>query len=326
MMIHTPNTFRQIILIFFALILITASSFSQGSEMEIYQEIRELRTLGGHYFTPNNTLKSPFIFTHVKMSLGIGGINNIRYPLLEVGDEQFLFIQGNIFAALLAFEYQHAVKDWLAVYLNFGLIGRLGSDFGTLVQQGITYSTNYDIGWLLKLYRKKKFALSTSFGVSNGDYSFISLQNFVDDILSGIPNFSLIRKNNVLFGKVGLNAAYGFNSLIGVNAIVDLGYGETIQRELDNKFFTNIGFNVDLNLSYKIKTPISLSLGYLYSTYPHNNDEVLFNSNVILAQINYIGRTNFVLSLDLTTSREEAGKNNETLWLNTTMFTMRYLF
>jgi len=260
------------------------------------------------------------------MSLGVGGISDIRYPLFEVGGQQFVYLQGDIFAALLAFEYQHAVKDWLAIYLKFGLIGRLGSDIGTLLQQGVNYATTFDIGWMIKIYRKKKFALSATFGLTNGNYSLISLQNFVNDIISSMPNSSLIKSNNSLYGTVGVKAAYGFNDFIGVHIVTDIGYGETIQRQLENKIFTTLGFNADLNFSNMIKTPIALSLGYFFSNYPQSNNDLFFNHNEFLFQLNYIGRTNFILSLDLTASKEFAGKNVDTLWLRTAMFSMRYLF
>ena len=260
------------------------------------------------------------------MSLGIGQINDIRFPLVEIGDEQYFYLQGDIFAALLAFEYQHAVKEWLAVYTRFGLIGRLGSDIGTLLVQGVNYATTFDIGWMIQIYRNNKFALSTSVGVTNGNYSIINLQNFVDDIIHGLPNASLITSNNSLFGLLGIKAAYGFTKFLGLNIVADLGYGETIQRELENKWFTTLGFNTDMNFDGILKTPLSLSLGYLFSTYPKNNNDVLFNSNVFLVQLSYIGRTNFILSLNLAASRELAGTYEKTLWLNTAQFSMRYLF
>ena len=314
------------IFILFLVMISSLAVFAQDDEFEIFKEIRETRTLGDHYFTPNNTLKQPFILTHVRMSLGIGGINDIRFPLIEIADQQLLYVEGSILAALLSFEYQHAVKDWLGVFLRFGLLGRLGSDIGTLVTQGINYTTAFDIGWMIRVYRKDKFAFSTSIGVSNGDYSIISLQNFVDDIISGSPNARLVTQNNVLFGLLGFKAAYGFTKFFGLNGVVDIGYGETIQRELQNTFFNVVGINADMDFREIIKAPLSLSVGYLHTTYPQNNNDVIFDGNILFTQINYIGRTNFILSLDLSVSRELAGRNNETLWLNTTEFSMRYLF
>jgi hypothetical protein len=68
-----------------------------------------------------------------------------------------------------------------------------------------------------------------------------------------------------------------------------------------------------MNFAGIIKTSLSLSVGYLYSTYPKNNNDVLFNSNIFIAQLSYIGRTNFILSLNISISKELAGKNESTL-------------
>jgi hypothetical protein len=304
----------------------SALVFGQEYEYRIYNEIKETRTLGGHYFTPSNSIKLPFILTHVKTSLGIGGINDLRYPLINLGEKEFLYLQGDIYTALLSIEYQHAVKDWLAVYLRSGLIGRLGSDFGTLIKQGVNYATSFDIGWMVRVYRNDNYSLSTNFGVSNGNYSFISLQNFVQDVINEVPNSSIIMTNNSLYGLFGLKAAHGFNQFIGINIVADLGYGEAIPRELENTWFTILGVNADLNFTDLINTPLSVSLGYLYSSYPKTNDDIIFNNNVILTQLNYIGRSNFILSLDISFSRELVGNDENTIWLNSTMFSMRYLF
>jgi len=312
---------------FLTIFLIFSSALlAQDDELEIFEEIKTTRTLGGHYFTPSNIIKQPFILTHVRMSLGIGGISEIRYPLIVVGDEPYLYLQGDILSALLSFEYQHAVKEWLAVYVRFGLIGRLGSDYGTLLIEGVNYATTFDIGWMIQTYRNEKFVLSTTVGVTDGNYSLINLQNFIDDVIHHVPNASIITSNNSLYALLGIKAAYGLTKFLGFNILVDLGYGETIQRALENKWFTNFGINADMNFSGMIETPLSLAAGYLFSTYPKNNDDVLFNSNVFFAQLSYIGRTNFILSLDLSTSKEIAGTNMKTLWLNTAQFSMRYLF
>ena len=204
---------------------------------------------------------------------------------------------------------------------------RLELDFWwELIRQGVNYATTFNVGWLIEVLREEKFALSANFAVTNGNYSYINLYNFVGDIIDDVPNSSLISSNNSLYGLSGIKAAYGFTHFIGLNIIADLGYGETIQRELENTWFTILGINADMNFSEIIKTPLSLSLGYVYSTYPKNNNDVIYNNNIFFAQLNYIGRTNFVLSLDVSFSKEKAGSKNTTIWLNTAMFSMRYLF
>ena len=300
--------------------------FGQENEIEIFHEIKDTRTLGRHYFTLSNTIRSPFILTNARMSLGIGEINDFKYPLLDLENTKFAYLQGDILAALLSFEYQHAVKEWLAVNIGFGLIGRLGTDLASFVQQGANYSTTFDIGWLINIYRQERFVIAANLGLSNGNYSFINVQNFVGDIVNKIPNPSFSASNNVLYGISGIKAAYGLSPFIGFNLSADLGYGETIQRQLDNQWFSMLGIYTDLDFTPLIRTPVSVSLGYLYSSYPRNNNENVFSNNVFLSQISYIGRTNFILGLDINFSRELIGTNDKTAWLQTIMFGMRYLF
>jgi len=304
----------------------SAVVFGQDSEYEITNDIKQERILGKHYFTPNNTIQSPFILTYLRTVLGVGQINDLLFPLIKVGNKELLVVQGDIFVALLNLEYQHALKNWLAAYIQFGLIGRLGSDTGTLVTQGVNYASTFDIGWLIKVFRADKFALSTTVEVSNGKYSFISIQNFVNNIINDDQLTSLVTFNNSLYGVLGIRAAYGFNHFLGLNFVANLGYGETIQRNLENRWFTILGINADINLTKLIKSPISLSLGYLYSTYPKNNNDVLFNNHIIITQLNYIGRPNIVVSLEYSYSRELGGDNENVIWLNTLRFKTQYLF
>lgn len=317
---------RLIIVLMLPILFIVNIVFAQEEDVLQKYEIKEQRILGGHYFTPSNEIRMPFILTHVRTSLGVGGMTDLKYPLIKIDDEEYYYMQGNVFVAILNFEYQHAVKDWLAVFTRFGLTGRLGSSLATLTKQGINYATTFDLGWLIKVYRDDKFVLSTSIEVTNGNYSIINLQQFINDVIDGVRDPSLLRTNNSVFGLAGLKAAYGFNEFIGLNAVLDLGYGETIQRDLDNEFFTFSALNVDMNFYKLINTPLSLSLGYIHSTYPRSNDGDVFNTNVIIAQVNYIGRTDFVLSLDMVFSRELSDSINPVVWVSSVMFSMRYLF
>lgn len=323
----SKHSYKILIGLIFTITLFGVSNnIAQEEDPDQFYSIKKERTVGGHYFTLNSRIKSPFILTHVTNSLGIGGMTNFKYPLVDVGGNEFIYLQGDIFVALLDFEYQHAVKDWLAVWMHFGLVGRLGSNVGTLVKQGIDYATIFDIGWLIKIYRNDRFALSTSFQVTNGNYSFINLEQFIGDLINNIPGASLTRSNNLLYGLAGLKAAYGINDFLGFNALVNLGYGEAVERELDNKWFTILGINADMNFTNVISAPVSLALGYLHNFYSGDNDDVSILKNLFIAQISYIGRPDFILSLDLSYSKELTDAENNNIWLTTTMLTMRYLF
>ena len=284
------------------------------------------RTLGDHFFTPHNLIKSPYILTDLRTSLGLGQISSINTPLFTVGDNQFKYSQGEVLAAILSLEYQHAVKKWLAVSLQFNLVGRLGSKLNTLLAYGINYASSFNIGWIIKAVQTERFYLSSTFELNNGDYSIISIHQLVEEIVNENSEPSLFSSNNILNGTVGVRAAYGFTRFIGLECLANFGYGETIQKSLDNTWFYILGLNVDMNFTNIFQVPMSISIGYMHSSYPKGNNDILYENNVGVAQISYIGRSDIVLSLDIYSSREIYSTDGSTLWLNSLTFTMRYLF
>ncbi len=313
---------RKIYYSVFILPLLASLIFAQTDISELKSE----RILGDHYFTLSTTLRSPFMLTHATTSIGVGGITDLKYPRIKISDNEFTYLQGDLFNALLAFEYQHAAKEWLALFLRFDLSSRMGSDFATLVEEGINYSTTFNIGWMIKVLRSKRLALSATVEVNNGDYSIISLDQFTEDIIAGNSDPSLIVTNNALYGIAGLKASYGINYFLGFSGEADLGYGEPIQKGQDNEVYVIVGAEADMNFNRLIKVPISLIMGYLYSSYPRNNSEVFFDSNIFYGQLNYIGRADFILSLELALSRELSKVDQSTIWPMTLVFNMRYLF
>ena len=289
-------------------------------------KIEKDRTLGEHFFTPHNLIKSSYIITYLRTSLGLGEIRSINTPFFAIGENQYKYSQGEVLAAILSLEYQHAVKEWLSVSMQFNLTGRLGSKLNTLLAYGINYATSFNIGWKIKAVQTERFYLSPTFELNNGNYSVISIRQLVENIIDENPNLSLFSSNNVLNGTVGLSAAYGFTSFIGLEALANLGYGETIQKSLDNTWFYVLGLNVDMNFTKIFQVPMSISVGYMHSSYPKGESDILFENNIGVVQVSYIGRSDIVLSLDFLSSREIYTIDGSTIWLNSINFNMRYLF
>ena len=316
------------IFIVFSFTLIAPNSvlLSQTEELTNNYNIAKDRTVGEHFFTPHDLIKSPYIITHLGTSLGLGQIRSINTLFFVVGENQYKYSQGEVLAAFLSLEYQHAVKEWLAVSMQFNLVGRLGSKLNTLLAYGINYATSFNIGWTIKAIRGKRFYLSTAFELNNGNYSTISVRQLVEDVINKTSEPTLFSSNNILNGTVGLRAAYGFTHFIGLEALANLGYGETVQKSLDNTWFYILGLNVDMNFTKIFQVPMSISVGYLHSSYPKGNNDIIYQNNIGVAQISYIGRSDIVLSLDLQSSREIYTGDGSTIWLNSLAFTMRYLF
>jgi hypothetical protein len=307
-------------------VILAGELYSQTNNQENGGQIRAERSLGQHFFTPVNQVKSPFLLTSARTSIGIGSISGIEYPQLEIGGNKYYFLEGNIYNAILEFEYQHVVKDWMAVFLEFGLVGRLGSDFGTLISEGISYASSFKIGWMLKVYRAEDFMLSATIEVNNSKYSFISLKTLAEDIENDNPQASLVTDNISLTGIMGLKAAYGFNKLVGATLIADIGYGEPLLEGLANELFVTVGFNADFDFTGITKTPVSVVFGYLFSSYPQGTVGKLFDTNLFFAQLSYIGRNDFIFSLGLIINNELVGNKNQSVWKNSLLFTMKYFF
>ena len=126
---------------------------AQGAE-EGADRLRPL--LGGHRFIPNSFTRDPFSRTYVRNSLGIGQALDVEFvPQLDIGGGDTIpGLSGDLLFAVLDFEYQHAVKDWLAVWGKINMIGRLGTDVGAILAQGATVLTGFELGWLIKLLQK----------------------------------------------------------------------------------------------------------------------------------------------------------------------------
>ena len=71
---------------------------------------------------------------------------------------------------------------------------------------------------------------------------------------------------------------------------------------------------------------MSISVGYMHSSYPKGENDILYENNIGVVQVSYIGRSDIVLSLDFLSSREIYTIDGSTIWLNSINFNMRYLF
>ena len=93
--------------------------------------------LGQHRFSPISTLKHPFITTFVRSTLGMGQAKDVDLGTVVVGNDTLVSFQGDLLFLQLQFEYQHAVKEWIAARVEIDVLGRLGTDLESLVADGV---------------------------------------------------------------------------------------------------------------------------------------------------------------------------------------------
>jgi hypothetical protein len=301
------------------LLLLTPPTAAQQASAEV-----KLPRLGSHTFVVNDLVDDPFIKTFVRNSVGIGSVSDFDVPVAVIEGDTIVGFKGDLLFALLEFEYQHAVKDWIAARGSFRLAGRLGTGVQSLLASGVTAATEFELGWLIKLLRGDRAMLSGSLNINNGDVTAINVLRFVEDIIDDQPA-SLIRTTPSLRGGGGLRFAYGLSPLFGFTVFGDLGYGESVDSRAASDWYYEVGGGVSLNLNGSTSVPLGFSLGYKAQSLPVSSDidndiaEVLF-------RIAYTGRDDFSISVDINYGDLPVTGLREDGRLGTMRLNMRYYF
>jgi hypothetical protein len=301
------------------LLLIAPPAEAQQAVTEV-----KLPRLGKHTFVVNDLVEDPFIKTYVRNSVGIGSVSDFDVPLAIIDDDTIIGFKGDLVFATLEFEYQQAVKDWIAARGAFRLAGRLGTGVQSLLASGVTAANEFELGWLIKLFRSDRAMLSSSLNINNGDVTAINVLRFVEDIIDDQPA-SLIRTTPSLRGGGGLRFAYGLSPLFGFTVFGELGYGESVDRNAASDWYYQAGAGLSLNLEGRTSVPLGFSIGFRGESLPVASDidndiaEVLF-------RIAYTGRDDFSISIDINYGDLPATGLREEARLATVRLNMRYYF
>ncbi len=280
--------------------------------------------LGGHAFMPNNLVRDPFIKTFVRNALGAGKAVDVKIPLVEIEGDTILGLQGDILYATLDFEYQQAVRPWLAARGEVNVLGRLGTNVQSLLASGLTAATGFEFGWLVRLFRSEKTQLTGTLEISNNNFTGINIARFVEDIINDRPA-SLVRTTPTMRGEGGLRFAWGVSPLFGLTALAASGYGESIDRAEEDKFHFTGGATADFDLSAVSAVPIGVLLAGRFSSL-QSDDDVADETYGGLLRIAYNGRSDFIIAVDIGFDRADSRALEQTLNLGSVGFNLRYYF
>jgi hypothetical protein len=262
--------------------------------------------------------------TFVRNSVGIGQARDFELPVLEIGGDEFVALSGDILFANLDFEYQQAVKEWIAARARVRVTARLGSEVSSLLASGVAASTGFELGWLIKLVRSDRAMLSANIDLSNNTSTIINILQFVDDIVEG-ETPQLISTTPSVRGGGGLRFAYGVSELCGLTFFGSGGYGESIDRRAENEFFLRVGGLANFDLLPGTNVPLGLSLGYVFDTFPEGGEDVASNDNTGTLRIEYTGRNDLGLGLVLTVERLNT-RSVGSITVVSTSIDLRYFF
>jgi hypothetical protein len=252
----------------------------------------------GHQFIPGNMVTSPFLNSFFNSKLGLAQSKSVEFPLGEVNGSPIYGETGGILFAVLGFDYQQNIKDWMAFKARINISARLGTEIQSLWSLGINSISGYELSWNLRISDGEKHMLSGAFLVKNFSGSFISISGFLKDVVNGVPNPSITQVIPSMTAGVGLRYAYGFNDLWGINLSTDVLYGEGFARQ-ENSFLYGIGGALDLNLYERTSVPIGFLFEYSASKLPdvvYRDDRT---AHYLAGKIAFTGSDNYSLGLEI---------------------------
>jgi len=301
------NNFRFVIL-FSILVLLIHTAESSGMNMpslNLGKDSLKLKstnqTLNKHRFIINSRLGSPFIDSYLETSIGAAQSMDLKIPQLTIDSVKVPEVRGELVYSSLGFEFQQAIREWMAFRVRVEILGRLGTKAGTLISQGVNFSGGYEFGWMFKLMQSRKFILSGEAQVSNQSVTTVDIKRFVE----GIIDSGKITKSNQLVGTTpfvtgggALNCAYAFNETYGFTGNLRVRYGESVKRGNDDDWYLEYGAAFDANLLPGTKVPIGFLLGFYHHSLTASTQQISREPNDILFQINYTGRDDLGLGLE----------------------------
>jgi len=281
--------------------------------------------LARHTFTPNTLVPDPFIKTFIRNSVGIGSAVDIEIPVAVIDGDTIVGLEGDVMFAMLDFEYQGAVRDWLAARGRFKVLGRLGTNLGALLASGITASTGFEIGWLARLFQSDRTLLSADLYLSSNDFTFVNIADFVEDVIAGQPA-GLVRSTPSVRGGGGMRFAWGISPLFGLTAAAETGYGESVERGSEDDWYFELGATLDFDLLAVSRVPLGIVLGYEHNTFPESGDDISDDIDHGLVRVAYTGRSDFIVALDIAVERFNSKQLNQRLNFRSIGINLRYYF
>jgi hypothetical protein len=289
-----------------------------------------LPRLGAHTFVPNNFIPGPFIRSYVRNGTGGGATNSVSAPAVTLPDSTVITgLQTQVAMVAIDFEWQHAMKDWVAMRGRFEVFGRLGSSTSSLLSEGITGVGEYELGWMFKLAQTEKHALSLDLYMQRSQGNFVKILDWLDRIIEdgGLePGNSIVRSRDSLRGIGAVQYAYAYNALLGFAVHGSLGYGEKLDRNGDNDFIYAMRGGLSINLHDTTTVPFGFYVGFGISDWTKGGERLRGQVSDVAVRINYMGFDDFVAGIEIDSKSVPVTGIEDRVRSTTGMLTLRYYY
>jgi hypothetical protein len=279
----------------------------------------------GHTFSPIGGVPDAFVRSYIRNSIGMSQTADVDIPLGIIGGDTLFASRGSLLFANLGIEYQQTIKDWIAFRAKFSVNGRLGTGTSALLASGVSATTGFELGWLMRLLETDRGYMSLSFDVKNSSFTTIRIADFVEDIIDG-EDAELVKNTPSMRAGVGLRYTHAFSPLVGLISYFETGYGESVDRVSEDEWFTEFGATVDFDLAAVGWPPIGLAIGYQQDSFPEGGADITDVVRGFLFRIGYTGREDLALGLNFTYSSYPSDQLEEKIKLTGLNLDIRYYF
>ena len=283
-------------------------------------------TLGGHTFVSTDLVPDAFVRTYVRNSLGYSMTPEFDYPPIVVGGDTLVTLNGSLAYALLGMEYQHAIRDWIAVRAALGLRTRLGTQASSLINEGVNVTSGLELGWLVRIRESSRTSLVGSLDVTRQTLTLIDLRQFTEDVIDGVPDPSLIDNVPTVRTTAGLRFAWAMSHTFGLTALAEGSYGESPRRDQADSWENGFGASVDLDGGAAWGVPIGLVAAYRQTSQPALTTTDNGSVRQTLFRIAYTGKPDFLIALDITGVLDRENREADSVWAGGAAFSLRYYF
>ena len=282
--------------------------------------------LAGHTFLSTDLVPDAFVRTYVRNSLGFAQALDIEFQTVVVRGDTLTVLDGDLVYAVLGFEYQHAVKDWLAARFGVAARTRLGTQVSSLVAEGVTVNGGVEFGWLARLHESRTTSLCGDLSFSNQTYTVIDVEQFVQDVIDRVPDPALIDEVPTVRTVGGLRFAWAASRAFGVTLLGEGSYGESPRRQEGDSWEYGLGASVDFDAGVAFGIPLGAAIAYRQSSLTALSSEDAKNTYQTALRLAYNGKPDFVFALDLTGALNRDSGRNEAIKAGGATISMRYYF
>jgi hypothetical protein len=283
-------------------------------------------TLGGHLFVSTDLIPDAFVRTYVRNSIGYSQAADFDYPPVVVRGDTLLALDGSLAYATLGMEYQHAIRDWIAVRLGVGMRTRLGTQLSSILSEGVNVTSGLEFGWLARLRQTPRTMLCGSLAVSSQNLTVIDVRQFTEDVIDGVADPSLIDDVPAVRSTAGLRFAWAASRPVGVTLLLEGSYGETPRRDEAESWEYGMGASVDFDAGAAWDVPIGIALAYRQTSLPVVTTTDNGNVSETVLRLAYNGKRDFLIAIDVMGVLDRENLEADPVWAGGAAFSLRYYF